>query len=120
MAQLFLSHSSADDGFVRELRDALADLGQPVWIDSRQLKGGDPLWSAIQAAIEAATVVKAIDIVPITPTFVSSEVTRLSCLSCLSDISLTASLIFAKPSFNKPAVLGSIFGNSSKSSKAPS
>jgi hypothetical protein len=54
MAHLFLSHSSADDGFVRELRQALADLGQEVWIDSRQLKGGDPLWSAIQAAIEAA------------------------------------------------------------------
>jgi tetratricopeptide (TPR) repeat protein len=54
MAHLFLSHSSADDGFVRELRAALADLGQEVWIDSRQLKGGDPLWSAIQAAIEAA------------------------------------------------------------------
>jgi hypothetical protein len=51
---LFLSHSSADDGFVRELREALADLGQPVWIDSRQLNGGDPLWSAIQAAIESA------------------------------------------------------------------
>jgi tetratricopeptide (TPR) repeat protein len=54
MVQLFLSHSSADDGFVRELREALADLGQEVWIDSRQLKGGDPLESAIQAAIEAA------------------------------------------------------------------
>jgi tetratricopeptide (TPR) repeat protein len=54
MAHLFLSHSSADDGFVRELRDALADLGQPVWIDSRQLRGGDPLESAIQAAIEAS------------------------------------------------------------------
>jgi tetratricopeptide (TPR) repeat protein len=54
MVQLFLSHSSADDGFVRELREALADLGQPVWIDSRQLKGGDPLWSEITAAIEAA------------------------------------------------------------------
>jgi tetratricopeptide (TPR) repeat protein len=55
MAGLFLSHSSADDGFVRELRQALADLDQEVWIDSRQLKGGDPLWSAIQAAIEAAS-----------------------------------------------------------------
>ncbi|MCX5954115.1 MAG: tetratricopeptide repeat protein [Cyanobacteria bacterium] len=54
MDPLFLSHSSADDGFVRELRAALADLGQEVWIDSRQLKGGDPLWSAIQAAIDAA------------------------------------------------------------------
>jgi tetratricopeptide (TPR) repeat protein len=54
MAGLFLSHSSADDGFVRELRQALADLGQEVWIDSRQLRGGDPLESEIQAAIEAA------------------------------------------------------------------
>jgi tetratricopeptide (TPR) repeat protein len=54
MAGLFLSHISADDGFVRELREALADLGQEVWIDSRQLKGGDPLWSEITAAIEAA------------------------------------------------------------------
>jgi tetratricopeptide (TPR) repeat protein len=54
MAHLFLSHSSADDGFVRELREALADLGKEVWIDSRQLKGGDPLESEIQAAIEAA------------------------------------------------------------------
>jgi tetratricopeptide (TPR) repeat protein len=54
LTHLFLSHSSADDGFVRELRQALADLGQEVWIDSRQLKGGDPLWSAIQMAIESA------------------------------------------------------------------
>ncbi|MFM7513370.1 MAG: CHAT domain-containing protein, partial [Cyanobium sp.] len=55
MSRLFLSHSSADDGFVRELRQALADLGQEVWIDSRQLKGGDPLESEINAAIEAAS-----------------------------------------------------------------
>jgi tetratricopeptide (TPR) repeat protein len=54
MAGLFLSHSNADDGFVRELRQALTDLGQEVWTDSRQLKGGDPLESEIQAAIEAA------------------------------------------------------------------
>lgn len=54
MTHLFLSHSSADDGFVRELRAALADLGQEVWIDSRQLRGGDPLWSEIQADIEGA------------------------------------------------------------------
>jgi tetratricopeptide (TPR) repeat protein len=55
LAHLFLSHSTADDGFVRELRQALADLGQEVWIDSRQLKGGDPLWSEVAAAIEAAS-----------------------------------------------------------------
>ncbi len=55
LTHLFLSHSSADDGFVRELRQALVDLGQEVWIDSRQLKGGDPLESEIKAAIEAAS-----------------------------------------------------------------
>jgi tetratricopeptide (TPR) repeat protein len=55
LSHLFLSHSSADDGFVRELRQALADLGQEMWIDSRQLKGGDPLESEIKAAIEAAS-----------------------------------------------------------------
>jgi tetratricopeptide (TPR) repeat protein len=55
LAHLFLSHSSADDAFVRELREALADLGQEVWIDSRQLKGGDPLESEIKTAIEAAS-----------------------------------------------------------------
>ncbi|MFN9958682.1 MAG: TIR domain-containing protein, partial [bacterium] len=55
LAHLFLSHASDDDGFVRELRQALAEIGQEVWIDSRQLKGGDPLWDEIAAAIEAAS-----------------------------------------------------------------
>jgi hypothetical protein len=55
MAKLFLSHSSRDDPFVRVLREALADLGQDVWIDSRELRGGDPLWSEIRAAIEGAS-----------------------------------------------------------------
>ena len=44
MTKLFISHSSQDDAFVRELRAALADHGQPGWIDSRELRGGDPLW----------------------------------------------------------------------------
>jgi tetratricopeptide (TPR) repeat protein len=54
MTTLFISHSSQDDGFVRELAAALADQGQEVWIDSRQLRGGDPLWLEIQRGIEAA------------------------------------------------------------------
>ena len=48
MSQLFISHSAQDDAFVRELRAALADHGQPGWIDSRELRGGDPLWMEIQ------------------------------------------------------------------------
>jgi hypothetical protein len=43
MNKLFISHSSQDDAFVRELRAALADHEQQGWIDSRDLRGGDPL-----------------------------------------------------------------------------
>ncbi|MER2622704.1 MAG: CHAT domain-containing protein [Accumulibacter sp.] len=53
--KLFISHSSQDDGFVRELRAALADHGQDGWIDSRELRGGDPLWLEIKKAIDAAS-----------------------------------------------------------------
>jgi len=55
MNTLFISHSSQDDAFVRDLRAALADQGQEGWIDSRELRGGDPLWPEIQTAIEGAS-----------------------------------------------------------------
>ena len=55
MTKLFISHSSQDDSFVRELRAALADHGHDVWIDSRELRGGDPLWTEIEKAIEGAS-----------------------------------------------------------------
>ena len=55
MTKLFISHSSQDDAFVRELREALADHGQAGWIDSRELRGGDPLWTEIQKAIDDAS-----------------------------------------------------------------
>ncbi|MEI2781738.1 MAG: toll/interleukin-1 receptor domain-containing protein [Candidatus Competibacter sp.] len=55
MDKLFISHSSQDDGFVRDLRAALADHGQDGWIDSRELRGGDPLWLEIKKAIDAAS-----------------------------------------------------------------
>ncbi|MCB1900822.1 MAG: tetratricopeptide repeat protein [Rhodocyclaceae bacterium] len=51
-SKLFISHSSRDDGFVRALQQALGDLGQDVWIDSRELRGGDPLWNDIRHAID--------------------------------------------------------------------
>ena len=53
MGKLFISHSSQDDAFVRELRAALELHGQGGWIDSRELRGGDPLWSEIKKAIES-------------------------------------------------------------------
>jgi tetratricopeptide (TPR) repeat protein len=55
MTKLFISHSSHDDAFVRALRAALADRGQEGWIDSRELRGGDPLWPEIQQAIDNAS-----------------------------------------------------------------
>src|SRR5437016_14487921 len=55
MSKLFISHSSKDDAFVRELQQALADLEQDVWIDSRELRGGDPLWTEIQKGIDNAS-----------------------------------------------------------------
>ena len=54
VARLFVSHSSRDDGVVRALQQALHDIGQVVWIDSRELRGGEPLWTEISHAIEAA------------------------------------------------------------------
>lgn len=53
--KLFISHSSRDDAFVRDLCAALADDGQEPWFDSRELRGGDPLWLEIQYAIEEAS-----------------------------------------------------------------
>ncbi len=54
MSKLFLSHSSKDDNLVRALQQTLANMSQEVWIDSRELKGGDLLWPDIQRAIEQA------------------------------------------------------------------
>ncbi len=53
--KVFISHSSKDDRFVCELRWTLGDLKQDVWVDSRELRGGDPLWPEIQKAIEDAS-----------------------------------------------------------------
>jgi len=55
MTKLFISHSTQDKAFVRDLRVALGDHGEDGWIDSRELRGGDPLWTEIQKAIEDAS-----------------------------------------------------------------
>jgi tetratricopeptide (TPR) repeat protein len=51
---VFISHSSKDDGIVRELRQALEALGIETWADSERLAGGDLLTPEIQKAIENA------------------------------------------------------------------
>src|SRR5690349_12467765 len=55
MTRLFISHSSEDDAFVDALQQALRDLNQDVWIDSRHLRGGDPLWPDIKRAIDESS-----------------------------------------------------------------
>ena len=52
---LFISHSSRDEALVRDLRAALAEHGNDLWIDSRELRGGDVLWAEVQKAIDNAS-----------------------------------------------------------------
>ena len=40
MSHIFISHATADDDFVAELRRALNDHDIAVWMDSRNLHGG--------------------------------------------------------------------------------
>lgn len=51
---IFISHSSKDDPFVKELRGALESLGLAVWVDSRNMRGGAKLKPEIDEAIEQA------------------------------------------------------------------
>jgi TIR domain len=59
-SEVFISHTSADDGFVKQLRVFLERLGQSTWVDSRRLRGGDKLDPVIKQAIEAARAVIAV------------------------------------------------------------
>ncbi|MBV8857162.1 MAG: tetratricopeptide repeat protein [Acidobacteria bacterium] len=51
---VFISHSSKDDGFVKELREALEGQGLEVWADSRELVGGAKLAPEVEEAIKSA------------------------------------------------------------------
>lgn len=51
---VFISHATSDDAFVRELRLILEGLHIPVWVDSRNLRGGNALAPEIAQAIEQA------------------------------------------------------------------
>src|SRR5262245_33934944 len=53
-AHIFISHASKDDDFVKELRTALESHRLPVWVDSRDLRGGAKLAPEIEQAIETA------------------------------------------------------------------
>ncbi|MFB0534075.1 MAG: toll/interleukin-1 receptor domain-containing protein [Anaerolineae bacterium] len=51
---IFISHATKDDAFVAELRQALELRGLTVWVDSRNLRGGDQLAPEIEEAISEA------------------------------------------------------------------
>ena len=77
MSEVFVSHASADDVFVAELRRRLAAQGVPVWVDSRSLRGGDGLGPVIGRAItEAAHVVVVISLATANSEWVSREVEK--------------------------------------------
>ena len=51
---VFISHATSDDAFARELRLVLEGLQIPVWVDSRNLRGGNVLAPEIAQAIAQA------------------------------------------------------------------
>ena len=51
---IFISHDTADDDFVKELRLALEEQGLKLWVDSRDLVAGQRLHPEIERAIEGA------------------------------------------------------------------
>lgn len=55
MTKLFISHSSQDDAFVRELQQALGLHGVDAWIDSRELLPGGSLDPDIAKAINESS-----------------------------------------------------------------
>ena len=72
MTHIFISHATKDDDFVRELRVALEAHNLPVWVDSRNLRGGQKLKPEIDEAIEQARQM----IVVISPNTVNSPWVR--------------------------------------------
>jgi CHAT domain-containing protein len=51
---IFISHATADDAFVKRLREVLERANLPVWADSRVLTGGDKLSKGIENGIKTA------------------------------------------------------------------
>src|SRR5271157_3949881 len=70
--KIFISHATADDGFVKRLRKALEGASLPVWVDSRVQTGGDELLADVKEAIEEARAV----LVVLSPNTVNSSWVR--------------------------------------------
>ena len=72
---VFISHATSDDTFVRELRLVLEGLHIPVWVDSRNLRGGNALAPEIAQAIEQARqVIVVLSLQTINSPWVSREI----------------------------------------------
>ncbi len=52
--EVFISHTTADDAIVAEIREALEGQGLTVWVDSRELTAGDDLTDEVVEQIESA------------------------------------------------------------------
>nr|CAA6813263.1 MAG: Unknown protein [uncultured Thiotrichaceae bacterium] len=59
-SHVFISHASADDDFVSELRVKLELSGVKLWVDSRNLRGGNKLEAEIEQGIVGASHVIAV------------------------------------------------------------
>ncbi len=70
--KISISHATADDGFVKRLREALERANLPVWVDSRVQTGGDELLADVKEAIEQARAV----LVVLSPNTVNSSWVR--------------------------------------------
>ncbi|MBU1725053.1 MAG: toll/interleukin-1 receptor domain-containing protein, partial [Gammaproteobacteria bacterium] len=66
---IFISHATADDAFVKQLREKLELHHLNVWVDSRNLRGGDKLRPEIEEAIRTARHV----LVVISPQTINSD-----------------------------------------------
>lgn len=74
---IFISHSSKDDAFVKDLREALESLGLEAWADSRELSGGDKLTTEIEGNIEnARKFIVVVSLNALNSTWVQNEVKR--------------------------------------------
>ena len=81
MVKVFLSHSSKDKPFVRELADFLSRDGQiKVWLDEREIAPGQNIVSRIEDGLEADFI-----LLILSPDSVDSNwVPRVSKRSCSS------------------------------------
>ena len=77
-APIFISHATADKPFVTQLRAALESRQIPVWVDSRNLSGGEKLNPELENAIATARHFIAV----ISPNTVNSSWVRWEISAC--------------------------------------